>query len=205
MIVAAVVILALAQAPAGSTTLSGQVLDAGGRPAVGVDVLLSGLGQRTGRPVLSRAKSDQEGRFRIDVPAEKDLGRARFLLALWAYSPKEGLAGQAFSPSALPAPGSLQLKLGGPAHTAVRVSGPDGKPVAGARVAPVMVRVVGGVRPRSTFPPPDSLADLLAATTDADGKGQMHGCRAEDVEAVWVEAAGFGRQGSELSPGAGGD
>ncbi len=115
-----------------------------------------------------------------------------------------GLAGQAFSPSALPVAGSVQLKLGGPVHTAVRVVGPDGKPVAGARVTPVSVRVTGGVLPRSTFSPPDSLADLLAATTDADGKGQIQGCRAEDIEAVWVEAAGFGLQGSELGPAVGG-
>ena len=57
------------------------------------------------------------------------------------------------------------------------------------------MRVTGGVRPTSTFPPPDSLTDLLAATTDADGKGQMHGCRAEDVEAVRV------RGGRVRSPG----
>jgi hypothetical protein len=205
MIVAAVVMMALAQAPANSATLSGGVVDAEGRPAAGVEVWLSELGRAArGRPVLSRAKSDDEGRFRIDVPAEKDSGRPRLFLALWAYSPKAGLAGQAFAPSALPAAGSVQLKLGGPLRTAVRVLGPDGKPVAGARVAPVSVRVAGGVRPRSTFPPPDSLADLLAATTDADGKGQIQGCRSEDVEGVWVEAVGFGRQASELRAEAGG-
>ena len=75
--------------------------------------------------------------------------------------------------------------------------------MAGARVAPGSVRVAGGVRPTSTFPPPDSLADLLAATADAAGEGQIKGCRAEDVEAVWVEAAGFGRQASDLSAVAG--
>ena len=57
-----------------------------------------------------------------------------------------------------------------------------------------------GVRPRSMFPPPDSLVERLAATTDANGKGQIQGCRAEDLEAVLVEAAGFGLQGSELRP-----
>ncbi len=152
-----------------------------------------------GRPVLARTRSDREGRFQIDVPAEKDPRRARFLVALWAYAPNEGLAAQAISPSALPAPGSVQLKLAGPAQTAIRVVGPDGKPVAGARVAPVWVRVTGGVRPTSTFPPPDSLADLLAATTDAAGTGELHGCRAEDIEAVLVQAVGFGHQGSVLS------
>jgi hypothetical protein len=181
------------------------VVNAEGRPAAGIEVLLSGLGRATwGRPVLARVRSDRDGRFRIEAPAETDPRRAHFLLALWAYNPEAGLAGQSFSPSALPAAGSVQLKLGGPAHTAVRVLGPDGKPVAGARVAPASVRVVGGIRPRSTLPPPDSLADKLSATTDADGQGQIQGCRAEDIEAVLVEAAGFGLQGSELGPVAGG-
>jgi len=76
--------------------------------------------------------------------------------------------------------------------------------VAGARVTPVDVRVAEGIQPRSTFPLPDSLAERLAATTDPDGKGQIQGCRAEDVDTVLVQAAGFGLQGSELSPAAGG-
>ena len=73
MIFDAIVMMALAQAPTSSATLSGQVVDAEGRPAAGIEVMLSGLGRGVRRqPVLSRAKSDREGRFRIDVPAEKD-------------------------------------------------------------------------------------------------------------------------------------
>ena len=203
MMIGALVMMALAQAQAGAATLSGQVVDAEGRPAVDIGVWLSGIGGGPwGLPVLSQAKSDRDGKFRIDVPAEKDTRRAYFLLVVWAYAPKTGLAGQAFSKTAVPAAGSVQLKLGGPVRTAVRVVGPDGKPVADARVAPVQVRVVGGMRPRSTCPPPDALANLLAATTDADGKGEIQGCRAEDIDAVLVEAAGFGLQGSELGAGA---
>ncbi len=205
MIIATLMMMAVAQPQASPATLSGRVVDVEGRPAIGIEVLLSGIGRGPwGLPVLSRAKSDRDGKFRLDVPAEKDPRRAHFLLAVWAYAPKEGLAGQAFSPSAVPSAGSVQLKLGGPAHTAVRLVGPDGKPVAGARVAPVQVRVAGGIRPRLTCPPPDALADLLATTTDADGKGEIRGCRAEEIDAVLVEAAGFGRQGSELGAGAGG-
>ncbi len=205
MIIGALVMMALAQAPASPSTLSGQVVDAAGRPSAGIEVMLSGLGNAAWvRPVLTRTRSDQSGKFRIEVPVEKDPRRSGFLLAIWAYDPQAGLAGQAFSPSALPAAGTVQLKLGGSVHTAVRVVGPDGKPVAGARVVPVLVRVAGGIRPSSTFPPPDALADLLAATTDPDGTGQIKGRRAEDIEAVWVEAAGFGRQGSELGAAAGG-
>ncbi len=203
MTVAALLFVALAQAPAGPTTLSGRVVNAEGRPAGGVEVLLSGIARPAGAPpVLARAKSDDRGRFRIDVPPEKDPWRAGFPLALWAYAPKAGLAGQVFERSALPAEGSLQLKLGGPVHAAVRVVGPDGKPVAGARVVPLWVRVAVGIPPRSLLSPPDALADLLGATTDALGEGEIQGLRSDDIEAVWVEAAGFGRQRSELFAGA---
>jgi hypothetical protein len=200
MIIGALVMMALAQAPASSAALSGQVVDAEGRPAPGIEVVLSlgrGLWQCS---VFSRATSDHDGRFRIDVPAETDPRRAQFYLALWAYAPKAGLAGQAFAPAA----GPVHLKLGGPVRTAVRVLGPDGKPVAGARVAPAWLRTDRGVRPGSTVPPPDALADRLAAMTDADGKGQIQGCRAEDIEALRIEAAGFGSQMSELGAEAGG-
>jgi hypothetical protein len=195
-----VLLVALAQAPAGPPTVSGQVVDADGRPVSGVEVLLSGLWRAggEGRPVLSLVTSDAQGRFRLDVPAEKDPQRSHFKLALWAYEPKLGLAGQAFSPSELAKVGAFPLKLSGPVHTALRVVGPDGKPVNGARVAPVMVKVPGGLSPTSSFPAPDALADLVAATTDTEGKGEIKGLRSENIEAVLVEAAGFGRQGSEL-------
>ena len=65
-------------------------------------------------------------------------------------------------------------------------------------VAPAIVRVAGGLPPSSTFPPPDALAEMLAARTDADGNGQISGCGAQDIEAVLVAAAAFGLQGSEL-------
>ena len=191
--------VAQAQPQASTTTLAGQVLDEQGQPAPGIEVLLSALEQGTrAHAVLARTKCDQAGRFQIDVPAQKDPSKARFYLALWAYVPSAGLAGQAFATSAIPAAGSVRLKLGKPAKTVVRVVGPDGKPVAGARVQPAIVRVTGGLPPSSTFPPPDALAETLAAKTDADGNGQISGCRAEDIEAVLVDAAGFGLQGSEL-------
>ncbi len=204
MIIGAFVMIALAQAPASSTTLSGQVVDADGRPAVSIEVMLSmgrGLWECS---VYSRARSDRDGKFRIDVPSETDSRRTRFYLALWAHAPNTRLAGQALSPSALPAAGSVQLKLGSPAHTTVRVLGPDGKPVAGARVAPAWLHTAREIRPGSTVPLPDALADMLAARTDADGKGEIQGCRAEDIESVSVEAAGFGSQISELGASAGG-
>ena len=145
MIVGALVMMALAQAPASPATLSGQVVDAEGRPVAGVEVLLSGFRRGTcASTALARATSEQDGPFRIDIPAETDSRQANYsYLAVWAYDPKVGLAGQSFARSAPPAAGSVGLKLGGPVHVAIRVVGPDGKPVAGARVAPAWLRPDG--------------------------------------------------------------
>ena len=198
------------QAPASPATLSGRVVDAEGRPAAGVEVLLSGACRtRFERPMLARATSGQDGQFRIEIPAETDSRKANYPLAVWAYDPKMGLAWQSFTRSAPPAAGTVCLKLGGPVHVAIRVVRPDGKPVAGGvrarrRLCPDGKPVVGEARLKSSCSLPDSLAARLRATTDADGKGQILGCRAEDIEAVQVEAAGFGLQGSELGAEAGG-
>jgi hypothetical protein len=49
----------------------------------GVELLLSGRDAGSpGRAVLSRAKSDNHGRFKIDVPVEKDPRRGNSLLAM---------------------------------------------------------------------------------------------------------------------------
>ena len=197
MLIVGLLTLALGQAPA----LSGQVVDAEGRPAAGVEVLLSGTGIMQ-RPVLARATSDRDGMFRIEIPAEKDPKRILSLVAVWAYAPERGLAGYAFMATAIPASETVRLKLpGGPVHASFRVVGPDGKPVAGARVRPEMVRVPGGIQPTSTYPLPVPLADRLAATTDADGRGEIQGCRAADIHAVRVKVDGFGLQACDFGAG----
>ena len=130
MILAALVILIVTQGPVGPVTVSGQVVDSKGRPASGIELWLSGWpGAGAARAVLARAKSGPDGRFRIDVPTEKDPRRTSLPLAVWAYDPDGGIAGQMFSRSAPPASGSVTLKLEGPAQATVRVVGPDGKPV----------------------------------------------------------------------------
>jgi hypothetical protein len=204
MTLAALLIAIVAQAPVGPAMVSGQVVNAKGQPASGIEVLISGwpVGGAA-RTELARAKSGPEGHFRIDVPAEKD-PHPNLPLAVWAYDPNEGIAGQMFSRSAPPAAGSVKLKLEGPAQAAVRVVGPDGKPVPAARLVPRWVHVVAGTQPRSTFVLPDALADLLAGTADAQGIGTIHGVRAEHIESVSVDATGFGRQVGALGASQGG-
>jgi hypothetical protein len=202
MISAALVMIALAQAPAEARAFSGTVVDADDRPAPGIEVLLSDA-RRSGRafPGLSRSKADREGRFRIEVPAERDLARPDQVLALWAFSPEAELALLVFTPERLPAPGSVRLKLRRPTHEAVRVLGPDGKPVPGARVVPGRIRVNNGAG-SAAVPPPDPLADLLAVTTDTNGNGKIRNCSGDELGIVSVEAPAFGLQRCELSAAA---
>ena len=71
-------------------------------------------------------------------------------------------------------------------------------------MAPAWLHTTREAQPGSVVPLADALADRLAATTDADGKGEIQDCRAEDIVAVRVAAAGFGSQMSELGAGTGG-
>ena len=123
---------------------------AGPRPA---SRCCSRWGAGSGNARCSRGRSPiRTGRSGSTSPPRRTLGGP---IISWRSGPmprRQGLAGQAFSPSALPATGPVQLKLGGPVHTAVRVVGPDGKPVAGARVAPAWLRVAGGGSARLDVP-----------------------------------------------------
>ncbi len=137
------------------------------------------------------------------MPAETDTRRPHSYQALWAYAPKAGLVGQAFAPEAPPAAGSVQLKLGARRTRRFAWWDPTGSRWP-ARVAPAWLRTTAERRPGAALPTADALGDRLAALTDANGKGEIQGCRDVDIVAVRIEAAGFGSQLSELGAEAGG-
>ena len=89
----------------------------------------------------------------------------------------------------------------------MQVFRPDGKPVAGAKVFPMMVRVdpIAGSVTRNTqisgFPVPDELARRLAATTGPDGRGTIGGVAASDLQGVLLENPGSGRQQAAATAG----
>ncbi len=62
MTVAALLLVALAQAPAGPTTLSGQVIGKGGQPVAGATVFQTG-----DSPARIEAETDAEGRFHLNA------------------------------------------------------------------------------------------------------------------------------------------
>lgn len=183
--------------PPGVLMLSGRVVGPDGRPVVGAEVLLSGIGGTDAkRPVLARGRSDAEGRFRVSVPAETDASRANLPLALWGHRPGMAAGGVGVSRQKPPGEGAVVVKLG-PAegHVDVRVLGPDGAPVAGATVVPRTLRIEGGFPPTSTFPPPDELAARMTARTDAEGKGRMADVVPQADPVVQVDSPAFGLQG----------
>lgn len=207
MLLAAVLQVVLAQAEpsaeAGPKALIGRVVDAEGEPAVGVEVILSGIGTRDGtRPALSSATTGADGRFRLELSGREDsIGIDR---AVWAYREGTRLAGRGFQHAEPPAEADLTMTLGPPAEGPIHVRGPEGEPIAGARVRPVNVRIEEGLPSDSMFPVPDALAERLAATTDAEGRVQIPGLAASDVTTVSVVAEGFGEQYAGLAAGQGG-
>ncbi len=162
----------------------GVVVDAAGRPAGGAEILATG-GDWTneGPQVFGRATADSEGRFTLTLAAgvfESDrpglwAGRAGSLVARRAIDRDAGAAS------------GVRLVLAAPGRGAVLVAGPDGKPIAGARVVPVRL-----AREGSSLPEP--MARLASAVTDGGGRAVVEGFQPEELVEVRVEAPGFGAQ-----------
>jgi hypothetical protein len=163
--------------------VTGEVVDDQGKPVAHAEVFLhlppTSYGK--GDSAELRATSDAQGKF--SVPLERPIAGDIF-----AYQP--GLA--------ITARWSLRppyhLVLTKPSPRTVKVEGPDGRPIPGARVALKLVRVFGGGGgPRSEVPP--SLADRLAVRTGPDGTATITGIAPRDqLVAVRVMADTIGTQ-----------
>ncbi len=214
MLVVPWLLAVLAQAPAaGLMEVAGRVEDAKRQPVAGADVWVSDLapaGSR--RDAIARAMSDAQGRFRLTVPAPKDAQTSDLPLAVWATHTAHGLAGQTFTRQRLAKAMNkpLAVKLAVPAKSVVRVLGPEGVTIAGAKVVPTMVRVdptsssVNRNMEISAYPLPDELAERLATTTGPDGRGAIAGVAPGDLAGVAIEAHGFGRQLATATSGSNG-
>src|SRR5581483_11057747 len=151
-------LLAVSDEP--TTRLNGRVVDAAGAPAAGAEVRLTGPSTPDGLPEVARGTTDGAGRFALDRPARLAGEGAWRSVRLWAYRPGARLASVAF-PGPLPAADeAVRVVLPPGGGVEFRIEGPDGRPVAGARVrvramAPLYVAV------------PEALAARVEATTDA--------------------------------------
>jgi protocatechuate 3,4-dioxygenase beta subunit len=214
MSLTSLVLLALAQLPPSADpkpiTVAGTVVDGSGAPVAVADVwmgeaIIPDDGRRSGMevwwsatsrpeegstPVSDHIATDAAGRFTFRVPAEVVARRSPTPLVLWAAARgKDARLGWLRLPRIVsPDDRPVRIALGAPARTELTILGPDGKPAAGARVAPIRT---------GDLAIPARLASSLEATADAQGRAVI-ALGLEGLGAVRVEAAGFGEQTLEI-------
>jgi RNA polymerase sigma factor (sigma-70 family) len=198
-IAAAVTVLVIVAVSAGAVTrqskdahqtFSGKVVDDQGKPLPEVSVYSSARDQGvTWGRITSEARTDTEGRFRLNVPSAGRNLRRLYPAAIWAYAPGRLVAIQPIARNLLFEDVPVRLVLDRPARTTIDVRGPDHKPIAGATVAPrVLIRGALAV--------PDGLSERIDDDTVTDGHGRavMSAFWPEELSTIFVSAPGLGRQ-----------
>ncbi|HQU42486.1 MAG TPA: carboxypeptidase-like regulatory domain-containing protein [Pirellulales bacterium] len=184
-------------------TLSGTLVDADGKPAPRVTVVVAegppalrfmtrmvGAGAPMAPQVLARATSDESGKFSVVMPDEApEVAWRRTRLGIWAFHPNLALALRLIDRDWPQAGLPLSLALPGPAAVRLKITDAAYRPVAHVRVAPL--RVAGHVVP-------DVLSERLAAETDVEGRVTLAGVRPADLDAVRVENEAIGLQWAGL-------
>ena len=193
-LLAALVWTVVAQA-ATVVPLSGTVVDDGGNPVAGVELVLIDaagpdalfVGHAIPR-VVARAKSDARGRFTLDRPASlKGDVNSEDSPVLWAAKPGLRIAATRFR-GELPGPDEpLRVVLEPPGRARVRVEGPDGRPVGGAVVLPARLWS------HRTYLP-DEIAENDPATTDERGVAVLNAVAQDAMADVQVRTREYGSQ-----------
>ena len=197
-----VAIVALVQPDA----LRGVVVDSAGEPVAGVDVWLSsGLPPTGERPLvggvmwmqngraplgelhaaLGHTRSDNDGLFQLELPAEIVRSQEPLPVALWAHRAPDRLAIKRL-PWAIPAPAEpIRLVIEKPTDSGFRLNKPDGAPEAGARIV---------VRSLDRMVIPQELAEKVAAVTRSDGTVVLAAFARGAVRWVRVDSPSLGTQ-----------
>src|SRR3954454_24811940 len=169
--------------------LTSEIVDASGRPASGAEVAMAfGMTRDGSVPVLATAAKDDSGRFHLPRLTPRQLEGIDTTGTLWAFRPGLGL-------------GVVDLLrndrreqvhrivLEPEAPRRITLVDAEGKPIAGARVAPRLVQTEKtsylGIRV------PDAWLDRLSAETDARGVATLHGLsRLVDLRSVHATIRG---------------
>jgi Carboxypeptidase regulatory-like domain len=170
-------------------TLQGTVVDDQGKPVAEAQVIFHASAPWKGdaEPVEVRAKSDDEGRFRLTTfrMAGVDILDSK----VWAYRPGSAIA-------AVPCRRQpLALVLRKPEPRIVKIAGPGGQPVVGARISPRAIIVASA----GAGNVPDTLAAPGAVTTGPDGTATLNCLVARDqLMAVRITAESIGTQDLQI-------
>jgi protocatechuate 3,4-dioxygenase beta subunit len=189
LIAAVALALAALMAQVPGRTLQGTVVDDQGKPVAGAQVIFHASAPWSDdvEPVEVRAKTDDEGRFRLTT--SRMAGVSILDSKVSAYRPGSAIAA---------VPGRrhpLALVLRKPEPKIVKIERPGGQPVVGARLSPRAVIVAGA----GGGDVPDTLGALEAVATGLDGTAMLNCLAAKDqLMAVRITAESIGTQDLQL-------
>ena len=186
--------------------VTGVVVDAAGRPLRDAEIWLtratrveedrkSGLelswsamqAEDEEPPVHVVTRTDAEGRFRLEVPVDFAARSGPVALAVWAIHGDGAVAVEHLPRILRSDDPPLRLSVGPATRTELTLAGPDGQPIADARVVPSRVM---------EMPVPDALGRRFAGMTDRQGRFVLPGLSRGTVGEVRVETPGLGVQRS---------
>jgi hypothetical protein len=152
----------LAQVPVDRPRV-GSVVDGQGKPIAGAQIVFYAppVVYGNGDPIEVGTRTDAAGKFSLKVPPIRRIGISG--INFFAFSPGWTITAHPYGRP------PIRLVLEKPVPRTVKVLGPDGQPLAGARLTPRLLNVfnktIGSV--------PPSVAELLATTTGADGTSTL--------------------------------
>ena len=171
---------------ANDQTTAGEVVDDQGKPVADVPVVFYVPPAVSGKEYQADAqtRTDAGGQFRMKLPP---LGRMYITgINFLAYRPDSAITARALFST-----GPYRLVLRKPEPRTIQVVGPDGQPIVGVRIAPLILHVFNG----DTAEIPESMAGPLAITTGPDGRATVNYLAARDqLVAVRVSAEPIGSQ-----------
>jgi hypothetical protein len=183
--------------PAHTTIVTGRLLDADGRPVVGGQVVVMaehwarferplGVYSHNDLPITFRAtgpaRSDGDGRFRIEAP----VGPARPCWNVLVHASAEGHGLATVELARGKSSQDVAIKLDRESLIRGRLIDTQGQPAAGALVRPILVTGLGTTLETltTTDPPPNAHPLIPAVTTDDRGRFLIRGL---GKDKVWLE------------------
>jgi hypothetical protein len=170
---------------ANDRTTAGEVVDDQGKPVADVPVVFYVPPAVSGKEYQAEAqtRTDAGGQFRMSLPSTRRMfvGGINFL----AYRPGSAITAKSYYPR------PYRLVMRKPEPRTIRIEGPDGQPIAGARITPRIFDVFSG----ATAEIPESMAAPLAVITGPDGRATINYLAARDqLVAARVAAEPIGTQ-----------